>query len=110
MHIIFSEVQTLFEGHGKRPQHSKLTLVSIHNLLTVLTGCVLVWSRLEAKLNDVAGLANPPTPAKKHENPAADVLLRVKWALWTQTEAQVILEDLQRYKTSLHMMLTLVQA
>ena len=54
----------------------------------------MAYSSLDEKLSRAAG---------------AGLGARVQWALWTEVEAGVILVDLERHKSSLHMMLTIMQ-
>jgi hypothetical protein len=68
--------------------------------MTILSGCVLAYSSLDEKLSKVAGLARG--------GPIAGLGARVQWALWKEAEAEVILVDLERHKSSLHMM-TIIQ-
>ena len=94
-HLIFGQVQMLLEGHTQKiPSRSRLTMLPLHHLMTILSGCVLAYSSLDEKLSKVAG---------------AGFGARVQWALWREAEAGVILVDLERHKSSLHMMLSIIQ-
>lgn len=108
LNLIFAQVELLIKGTSKkRPSKTRLTMLSLHSLMTVLSGCVLLSSKLQSKLGDVAGLVDPatqiPTKGMKFS------LDRIKWALWKEQEVGVMLQDLQRYKLSLNLMLTIVQ-
>ena len=93
--VIFGQVRMLFEDHAQlRLNQSRLTMVPLHNVIIILSGCVLAYSSLEKKLSKVAG---------------AGLRARVRWALWREVEAKEILVDLERHKSSLHMMLTIIQ-
>jgi len=95
LHLIFGQVQTLLEGHArKRPSRSRLTMLPLHHLMTILSGCVLAYSSLDKKLTELGRVGFGA---------------RVKWALWKEAEAGVILLELERHKASLHMMLTIIQ-
>jgi len=105
---IFVQVELLFKGTIKeRPSRTRLTMPPLHSLITVLSGCALLFSKLQNKVGDVAGLVDPATqmPAKV----VKCTLDRIKWALWKEEEVGVMLQDLQRYKSSLNLMLTIVQ-
>jgi len=41
LHLIFGQVQMLLEGHAqKKPSRSGLTMLPLHHLMTILSGCV----------------------------------------------------------------------
>jgi len=107
MQPIFGQVHLLLNGAGSRPNHGNLTMISIHNLMATLTGCVIVYSKLEKMVNEVCGFNDPATAstAWKRAGVSAD---RVKWGLWRQEEVLAIIEDLQRQKLSLNLMLTII--
>jgi cell division control protein 24 len=107
MQSILSQVQLLLNGAGSQPNHGNLTMISIHNLMTTLTGCVIVYSRLETKVNEVCGF-NDPTTASATWKRAGVIADRVKWGLWRHEEALSIIEDLQRQKLCLNLMLTII--
>ena len=95
LHLIFGQVQMLLEGHvQKRPSRSGLSMLPLHHLMTILSGCVLAYSSLDKKLSEVAN---------------AGFGARMQWAIWKEAEAGVILVELERHKSSLHMMLTVIQ-
>ena len=77
---------------------SRLTMLPLHNLMTILSGCVLAHSSLEEKLSQVAGGGS-----------IAGLGARVQWALWKEAEAGVILVELERHKSSLNTMLMIIQ-
>ena len=92
----------LLEGHSpKSPSRSRLTMFPLHHLMSILSGCVLTYSSLDEKLSKVAGLVRGGS--------IANLGARVQWALWKEAEAGVILVDLERHKSSLHIMLTIIQ-
>jgi len=92
----------LLEGHAqKRPSRSRLAMLPLHHLMTILSGCVLAHSSLDEKLSTVSGLACGGS--------IVGLGARVQWALWKEAEAGAILVDLERHKSSLHMMLTIIQ-
>ena len=104
MQPIFCQVQLLLTGAGgSRPNHGNLTMISIHNLMITLTGCVIVYSRLEKKVSEVCGFSNPTA-----RQTVGNIANRVKWGLWRHEEALVIIEDLQRQKLSLNLILTIL--
>jgi len=107
LHLIFGQVQMLLEGHAqKKLSRSRLGMLPLHHLMTILSGCVLAYSSLDKKLSEVAGLVqNRTTTGTRSMGLGA----RVRWALWKEVEAAAILVELERHKSSLHMMLTIIQ-
>ena len=105
MSVIFCQVQLFILGTSKTPSHSRLTMISIHDLVATLTGCVLVCSNMDKYLSEVVGITDPSVPATK----VGLILERVKWAVWKETEVAVFIEDLQRHKLSLNLMLSIIQ-
>ena len=97
MQPIFCQVQLLLNGSGSGLNHANLTMVSVHNLMATLTGCVIVYSKLEKKVNEVCGF-NDPTTASAMWKRAGVIVDRVKWGLWRHEEVLYIIEDLQRHK------------
>jgi len=104
MQSIFCQVHLLLNGSGSGLNHGNLKMISIHNLMATLTSCVIVYTRLEKKVNEVCGF-NDPTASRRRAGVIVD---RVKWGLWRHEEVLVIIEDLQRQKLSLNMMLTIL--
>jgi len=90
-----------------RQNHGNLTMIPIHNLMVTLTGCVIVYTRLKKKVNEVCGFSDSTTAsvAWKRAGVIAD---RVKWGLWRYEEVLGIIEDLQRQKLSLNLMLAII--
>ncbi|KAF8423335.1 ankyrin repeat-containing domain protein [Tirmania nivea] len=107
MQPIFCQVHLLLHGSGPPLNHSNLTMISIQNLMATLTGCVIVYSKLEKKVNEVCGF-DDPTAASATWKSAGVIADRVKWALWRHQEALCIIEDLQRQKLSLNLMLNII--
>ena len=107
MQPIFCQVQLLLNGSSSGLNHGNLTMISVHNLMTTLTGCVIVYTRVEKKVNEVCGF-NDPTTASAAWKRAGVIADRVKWGLWKHEEVLSIIEDLQRQKLSLNMMLTII--
>ncbi|KAF8423630.1 hypothetical protein EV426DRAFT_602433, partial [Tirmania nivea] len=72
-------VQMLLEGHAQKTLSRRgLTLLPLHHLMTVLSGCVLAHSGLDEKLSKVAGLAQEGGATTR----SAGLGARVQWALW----------------------------
>lgn len=102
LHLIFCRVQVLVESRTqKKPRRIRLKMIPVHHLLTILTGCMLYYSDLDEKLS---GLAQPTSVA----GPARNIIARVKWSIWTEAEVAVILDNLERQKSSLLLMLTII--
>lgn len=114
LHLIFCQVQVLVQTRN-RPSKSRLAMIPVHHLVTILTGCMLYYSSLDEKLSGFnAGLA-PPAGASNAQptlRPTASsariVMARVKWAVWTEAEVAVVIDNLERQKSSLHLMLTIL--
>ena len=107
MQPIFYQVQQLLTGTGSGLNHGNLTMISVHNLMATLTGCVIVYSRLEKKVNEVCGFSDPATASVAWKR-AGIITNRVTWGLWRHEEVLVIIEDLQRQKLSLNLMLSII--
>lgn len=71
-------------------------LIQLQSLTTVLAGCVTAYSELEPKLNTLG------------DNLATEAWNRTKW-LFKQGELERIVRRLQNYKTSLSLMLNILQ-
>ena len=105
MQPIFCQVHLLLNGTCSGLNRRNLTMISIHNLMTTLSGCVIVYSKLEKKVNEVCGFDSPTSSWTERAGVVAD---RVKWGLWGHEEALGIIEDLQRQKLSWVLMLTIL--
>ena len=90
---------------------SRLTFISLHHLMATLSGCVLMCSALDKKLSDVAGLqkAGVHTSTSASGNKAGLLVEKIKWALWKEAEVKELIEDLERHKLSLNLMLNFIQ-
>ena len=111
LHLIFGQVQMLLEGHvQKKPSRTRLSMLPLHHLMTILSGCVLAYSSLDKKLSEVGGGGGGGGGSvATTESSSVGKRARVKWALWKEAEAGVILVELERHKSSLHMMLMIIQ-
>ncbi|KAF8459991.1 hypothetical protein BDZ91DRAFT_851794 [Kalaharituber pfeilii] len=110
MNAIFCQVQLLILGTSQVPNQSRLKMLSIHHLVTTLSGCVLIASNLDKYLSEVVGITGSDPncvqpPAKK----TSLLFEKIKWAMWKETEVTVFIEDLQRHKLSLSLMLGIIQ-
>jgi len=115
LHLIFGQVQMLLEGHAEKiPSRSRLTMLPLHHLMTILSGCVLAYSSLDKTLSEVAGLVREGPLENTGEQNIATTMsagfgARVRWAVWKEAEAGAILMELDRHKSSLHMVLTIIK-
>jgi hypothetical protein len=82
--------------------NDRLTMLSVHDLVATVSGCVLVCETLQKYIREVAGLTD-------HSNTVKKVLERVRWAAWKESEVAGFIEYLQRHKMSLNLMLTIIQ-
>ena len=104
LNVVFCQVQLFISGSTKVPKKSRLPDISLDHLMATLTGCVLIISALDKKLSDVAGLRE----AGVHTGTSTSGRLlveKIKWALWKEAEVNDLIEDLQRHKLSLNLML-----
>ena len=101
---IFCQVRLLIGG-TTRVTPSGLAMVSIHQLSATLSGCVLLCTKLDLKLDEVSGLRG----AGGQKNKTGLMREKIKWTLWTEAAAAEILHDLQRHKLSLSLMLSIIQ-
>ena len=90
---------------------SRLTSISLHHLTATLSECVLMCSALNKNLSDVAGLqeAGVHTGTSASGYKAGLLVEKIKWALWKEAEVKDLIEDLQRHKLSLNLMLNIIQ-
>ena len=111
LHQIFCQVQLFISSSMKVTNKSSLTSISLHHLMATLSGCVLMCSALDKKLGDVAGLreARAHTGTSASGNKAGLLVEKIKWALWKEAEVKELIEDLQRHKLSLNLMLNIIQ-
>ncbi|KAK4141247.1 uncharacterized protein C8A04DRAFT_31225 [Dichotomopilus funicola] len=102
---ILGEVQRLiaWQSDAERPNNPSLDLVQLDQLVTTLTGCVLVFSELEKHMDDLVGMESGVSGSKP----------RIVWErmLWTRKEDDIekLMDDLHRHKTSLSLMLNIIQ-
>ena len=108
MHYIFGQAHRLISGNSIRPAHDRLVMISIYDFQQTLRSCVLTCDRLNQKLSEVLGIGSPNPPSLPNRLvPARE---RVTWALWRESEASVILAELQRHKLTLNLMLNILQS
>jgi cell division control protein 24 len=101
MNAIFGQVQRFISGVA-RADHGRLTMLSLHDLVATLSGCVFVCETLHRYVREVADIMD-------HTNKVKLVLERIRWAAWKESEVAGFIEDLQRHKMSLNLMLTIIQ-
>jgi len=108
LHSIFVEMGSFIQGTAKKGASKRsLSMIKLNHLMTILSSCALVVSKLEKKLNEVAGLVDPTT--QKPARGLQCTVGRIKWAFWKEAEVGVLLEDLQRHKSTLQLMLSMIQ-
>ena len=110
LNLIFVQVEMFVRGNvdkRKNPSTVGLTMLSLNHLRSILSGCVLVLSNLDKKLSEVAGLVDSAT--QKPVRGLQPTINRTKWAMWKEAEVVVILQDWERHKLSLNIMLSLIQ-
>ena len=114
LHLIFCQVQLFIGGSMKVANKSRLTLISLHHLMATLSGCVLMFSALDKKLSEVSGVsglreAGVHTGTSASGNKVGLLVEKIKWVLWKEAEVKELIEDLQRHKLSLNLMLNIIQ-
>jgi hypothetical protein len=79
------------------PEHGRLTMMSVHDLVATLSGLSLVMHELYRYIGEVADLAD----ASVNMNSIKRTWNRVKWAYWKEREIADFVEQLQRYNVNL---------
>ena len=81
-------------------------MISVHQFSTTLSGCVLLCTKLDEKLDEVSGLRGNGKGKQKKTDLLKE---RIKWTLWMEAAAAEVIEDSQRHKLSLSLMLNIIQ-
>ncbi|KAF8053827.1 hypothetical protein FPV67DRAFT_1461965 [Lyophyllum atratum] len=68
MELIFKRIQQFIDGASASVDQERLSMISLHDLLALLMGCMFVYSKLEKKINALGG------------HPDADWSLRRTWS------------------------------
>lgn len=98
------KVHSIILGKSEsKPSHSRLAMISIHHLITVLSGCVLVSSRLGELLSQAVGIVKARANSSSNEG-----LERTGWIKWKEGDVNVVMEELQHYKSILEVMLNVI--
>jgi len=79
-------------------------MISLYNLEATLSGCVLACDRLNKHLSIALGITDPKSPNRR----TGTLMERLKWAFSREREATAILEELQRHKLSLTLILNII--
>ena len=104
MNAIFGQVQDFMWGVvDEPPDNSTLSMISLDHLVTTLTGCVLVYSKLEKHFSEMAGLAG-----LANISGLVVVWEKIKWAQ-KEPDILALLGELERHKSSLDLMLSIIQ-
>jgi hypothetical protein len=93
--ISLSAIHKFLQGVASAPRQ-RIALIQLDQLIATLTEAVLTFSELEALVTPLAMQSKVPT------------MERVKWALKEETVSS-IMQRLQRHKSSLSLMLNIVQ-
>jgi hypothetical protein len=91
---IMCQLQSLILGKTTQPRKNRSSMISLEQLVTILTACMCTFSRLEQHLCD--------------NEEALSAWARVKWA-WKTPALKQLLEDLQQHKASLNLLLGIMQ-
>ena len=116
LNLIFQRMQRLIEGYernSKSIKRHRLTLLPVQDLMTILTGCVLAYSSLDRTLSKVAGLDETdrgnPVPQTQAPSCTGSLLMHVTWTLWKESEAEEMIATIAQHKSSLLIMLVIIQ-
>ena len=115
LNLVFGQVQKLIEGFEKKGfKGHRPSMLPLHDLMMILTGCVLAYSALDKTSSKVAGLdaTDPRNPVPQTSAPASyagSFLMRVRWTLWKESEAVEISTNIEWHKSSLMIMLSIIQ-
>jgi hypothetical protein len=93
--ISLSAIQKFLMGITSAPRR-RIALIQLDQLIATLTEAVLTFSELEAMVTPLVSKSNAPT------------LERLRWAL-KEDKVSSIMQRLQRHKSSLSLMLNIVQ-
>ena len=117
LNLILRQIQRLIERYERGcSNQNRLTMIPLplEELITILSGCVSVYSALDKKLSNLVPGLDETMP----ENPilqtnatssAASSFMCVKWDLWKESEVVGIIGNIEQDKLSLLMMLTIIQ-
>ena len=116
LNLILRQIQRLIERYERGSNQNGLTMLPLplEELITILSGCVSVYSALDKKLSNLVPGLDETMP----ENPilqtnatssAASSFMCVKWDLWKESEVVGIIRNIEQDKLSLLMMLTIIQ-
>lgn len=103
MICIFAQVQNFLYRSSKEGMNSpRFPEATASVLLAAITGCVLIYSRLEETITNALGT---PVPDDVQNLPAS--LGRIRWALW-QSDIEKLFLELQKHKCSLQLILSII--
>jgi hypothetical protein len=108
MNGIFSEVQLIVVGNSKKPNQSRLAIISIDHFVATLSGCVLVCAKLDKYLKEVQDAVEPSLKATIGGKLSCR-RERVRWDAWKESEISGMLGELQDHKIRLNLMLHIIQ-
>ena len=103
---IFRQARLLLGGKSQ-PNISSLNMIYLHQLLTTLSGCVVLCTKLNAKLDEVSG-PRKKTVSKCGQEKSEVIKEHVNWILWGDAAPEEIIEDLQRHRGGLRLMLDII--
>jgi len=99
--ISLSAVHKLLLGINSAPKR-RLSLIQVDQLVATLTEAVLTFSELEAMVSS----ATKMVPLA--ESPEVSMLDRIKWA-WKEDAVSAVIVRMERHKSSISLMLNIVQ-
>ncbi|KAI5803539.1 hypothetical protein DFH27DRAFT_524939 [Peziza echinospora] len=108
MKLIFCQIQLLIGKIRNQPDTQLLVMGSINDLAKLLMDCNEAYSVL---LGYLGGINRGLTGTIKNIQPKKGKgrLGNIKWVLWIEAKIMVLVEDLQRHKTSLGLMLQIIR-
>jgi len=107
MKLIFCQMQLLINKIRNQPDAQKLAMGSVNDLTKLLKECNGVYSVLLGCMGkiELTAKTNQNIQLKKRKNK----LDKIKWALWKEAEIMAVVDDLQRHKASLGLMLQIIR-
>lgn len=102
-----------FVDRTQRLDKNRASLVQLEDVVTILTQTVLVFSELEGVIQSAVGkTSSSSSSSSSPSTPTGSILSgirkRVQWS-WSRTAAQRLTGQLQQHKTSLSLLLTIMQ-
>ena len=114
LNLILRQIQRLIEWYERKSSNqNRLTMLPLHDLMTILTDCASTYSALEKMMTKAARFVDEAVPVPQTHAHApcctGSTLMGVEWDLEIVDEAVELVKNIERHKLSLHIMLTIIQ-